>query len=72
MTAHLPRGTWAQANLDAILRGDTLTRYQAHGIAIDKGFLTVDEVRKLEDLPPLPPQERDEDNTPAGPDEEEQ
>jgi hypothetical protein len=30
------------------------TRYEAHAIGIDSGFLTVDEVRQLEDRPPLP------------------
>lgn len=51
-----PRGTRVKANLDSILRADTTTRYEAHAIAIEKGFLTVDEVRELEDLPPLPAQ----------------
>jgi HK97 family phage portal protein len=49
-----PRGTCARANTDAILRADTLTRYQAHAIALDKGFLTTDEVRELEHRAPLP------------------
>jgi HK97 family phage portal protein len=49
----MPRGTVARANLDAILRPDTLTRYQAHAIALgNKPFKTVDEVRELEHLPP--------------------
>lgn len=54
LSLHFPRGTTAKANLDAILRADTLTRYQAHAIALDKEFLTVDEVRELEDRPPMP------------------
>lgn len=58
LSLHLPRGTWAKANLDSILRGDTLTRYQAHGIAIERGFLTPDEVRALEDRPPLTPAQK--------------
>lgn len=49
-----PRGTVARANLDAVLRADTLTRYQAHQIGITSGFLTVDEARELEHRPPLP------------------
>lgn len=49
-----PRGTWVKANLDSILRADTLTRYQAHSLALDKGFLTVNEVREIEDVPPVP------------------
>lgn len=55
----LPAGMWAEANLDALLRADTLTRYQAHAIALDKGFLTLDEVRELERRPPLTPAQRE-------------
>jgi HK97 family phage portal protein len=39
---------------DAILRSQTLDRYNAHKIGIDAGFETVDEVRELENLAPLP------------------
>lgn len=50
----LPRGQYAKFNTDALLRSDTLTRYQAHQIALDSGFLTVDEVRSdFENRPPL-------------------
>jgi HK97 family phage portal protein len=49
----LPRGTVARANLDFLLRTDTLTRYQAHAIALENGFLTVDEVRDIEHREPL-------------------
>lgn len=57
-TASMPRGTWAKANLDALLRGTTQERYEAHAIALTNKFLTVDEVRALEDLPPLTPAQR--------------
>lgn len=53
LSAHLPRGTWAKANLDALVRGDTQARYTAHEIGIRAGFLTEDEARAYEDLPPL-------------------
>lgn len=53
----LPRGQVAKFNLDAFLRADTLTRYQAHEIGIRSGFLTVNDVRKLEDLEPLEEEE---------------
>lgn len=52
-TAALPPGQWAQANLDARLRADTLTRYQAHEIGIRTGVLTVQEARELENRRPL-------------------
>jgi HK97 family phage portal protein len=62
LSLHFPRGTRVKANLDELLRSDTLTRYQAHAIALDKKFLTADEVRELEDRPPLPePPPRSED-----------
>lgn len=36
-----------------LLKGDTLTRYQAYEIALRNNFLQLDDVRYLEDLPPL-------------------
>ncbi|MCG3770628.1 MAG: hypothetical protein JW384_01778 [Nitrosomonadaceae bacterium] len=42
------RGQVAKFNFDSLLRTDTLSRYQAHQIAISNGFLTVDEVREME------------------------
>ena len=52
-TDYLPRGQVAKFEYDGILRADTLTRYQAHQIALSNGFLTLDEVRALENRPPL-------------------
>lgn len=46
----LPRGQEARFTMDALLRADTLTRYQGYEIAIRAGFLTPDEVRDLEDF----------------------
>lgn len=46
----LPRGVVARYNFDSILRTDTLSRYQAHEIALRSGFMTVDEVRQIENL----------------------
>jgi HK97 family phage portal protein len=53
-TDYLPRGQVARFNFDSLLRADTLTRYQAHQLALTAGFLTVDEIRELENRPPLP------------------
>jgi hypothetical protein len=50
----LPTGTYCRANVDAFLRTDTLERYQAHAIGLDKQFLTIDEVRAMESRPSLP------------------
>jgi len=51
-TELLPRGQRARFNIDAFLRSDTKSRYEAHKLAIDAGFLTIDEVRALENLNP--------------------
>ena len=52
-TELLPRGQYAKMNVDALLRPDTKSRYEAHKIALDSGFLTLDEVRELENREPL-------------------
>lgn len=44
-------------NTAALLRTDLVSRYNAHAVGISNGFLTVDEVRELEDRPPLTPSE---------------
>jgi len=43
-------------NTAGTLRGDTSTRYAAYSAALAAGWMTVDEVRALEDRPPLPHQ----------------
>ncbi|MGC5584146.1 phage portal protein [Ornithinimicrobium sp. W1665] len=55
VTALLPRGQTARFNVDAILRPSTQERYDAHKVALEAGFLTVDEVRRIEGLDPLGP-----------------
>ncbi len=52
-TELLPRGQFAKMNVDALLRPDTKTRYETHKIALDGGFLTVDEVREFENREPI-------------------
>lgn len=52
--AWLPAGQRLRFNPDALLRTQTLDRFNAHKIALDAGFETVDEVRALENRPPLP------------------
>ena len=39
--------------VDGLLRADTLTRYQAHQIALNAGFLTTAEVREIENRPTI-------------------
>lgn len=43
---------------DSILRGDITTRYAAYNVAITAGFLTDDEVRGFENMPPLTTEQR--------------
>lgn len=50
----LPRGQFVRFNVDAIVRADLKTRYEAHQIAVQGGWLSRDEVRELEGRPPLP------------------
>jgi HK97 family phage portal protein len=52
--AALPAGSNLKVDFNQLLRADTVTRYQAYEIGIRAGFLTEDEVREFEDLPPLP------------------
>lgn len=49
----LTRSTMVKINVDSLLRSDTLTRYQAHKLAIESGWMTVDEVRAIEDMPTI-------------------
>lgn len=51
----LPGKRKARFKIDALLRTDTKTRYEAHAISLDpvKGWADEDEVRALEGLPPL-------------------
>jgi HK97 family phage portal protein len=53
--AALPRGQFVRINTGALLRSDLKGRYESYKIALDAGFLTLDEVRELEERRPLPP-----------------
>ena len=57
LTSITPRGQTVRFNVEALLRSDTRSRYQAHQTALDAGFLTINEVRQIENLPPLTPEE---------------
>src|SRR5690606_40207519 len=50
LSQFLPRPQYVKFNRDALLQTNTLQRYQAHAIALDKRFVTVNEVRNQEDL----------------------
>lgn len=48
-------GYYCKHNFMALLRGDTNTRTAYYAMAVDKGWMTRDEVRSLEDLEPIGP-----------------
>ena len=54
ITDLLPRGQSAEFNMTEFLRPNQLSRYQSYGVAIDKGFLTINEIRELEGMPAIP------------------
>lgn len=49
----LPRGQYVRFNVDALLRADTTARFLAYTQARNAGWLNVNEIRALEDLPPV-------------------
>jgi hypothetical protein len=56
LTSIFPEKEWSNYSIefliDALLRGDTLSRYQAHQIGINNGILSLDEVRSMENRNP--------------------
>jgi HK97 family phage portal protein len=49
----LARPRYIKLNRDALLATDLLTRYKAHELALKNRFRYVNEVRRIEDLPPV-------------------
>lgn len=49
-----PQTYFVEFVVDALLRGDTLARYNAYQIARNNGWLNVDEIRQRENMNPLP------------------
>jgi HK97 family phage portal protein len=54
MSDILPRGQFLKFSVDALLRGDIKSRYEAYRTAIEGGWQNPDEVRALEDQAPIP------------------
>lgn len=52
----LTRGpdTYIKFNVAGLLRGDLTGRYNAYGVGLLNGFLSIDDVRRLEDMAPVP------------------
>lgn len=53
LTPLLVRGEYVKLNMDSLVRPDLGTRYRAHDVAIRAGFKSVNDVRIIEDLPPI-------------------
>uniref|UniRef100_A0A7U3YDI4 Phage portal protein, HK97 family n=1 Tax=Geobacillus sp. (strain Y4.1MC1) TaxID=581103 RepID=A0A7U3YDI4_GEOS0 len=54
LDSEIDAGYYVKFNVDSMLRSDIKTRYEAYGIGIEKGFITPNEARALEEKPPLP------------------
>lgn len=54
LTSHGLPTVFVKLNMDALLRASLKDRYEAAAIGIVNGFLTINEQRTLEDLPPVP------------------
>jgi HK97 family phage portal protein len=50
----LPERVFVRFNADAMIRTSLLDRYRAHEIALNSGWRNRDEIRAIEDLPPIP------------------
>jgi len=48
------RGLFAEHLVDAILRGDIKSRYEAYAVGRQNGWLSADDIRALENMNPLP------------------
>jgi HK97 family phage portal protein len=50
----LPKGTEVRINLDSLLRADSASRVAYYSQGLEDGWLTLEEVRTAEGLPPMP------------------
>jgi len=58
ITDLLPRGQYAEFNLTEFLRPNTKTRYESYAIGLSNNFLTVNEVREMEGMSEIAPQDQ--------------
>lgn len=71
LTTHGLPDVFVRLNMDALLRAGTKERYEAHEIATRIGLETINEARKIEDMPPVdwgdgPPQTSQAPSDPTG------
>jgi HK97 family phage portal protein len=55
LMANEPGGATAfvKFTLDGLLRGDANSRFSAYSVGLQAGYLTINDIRRLEDLPPV-------------------
>lgn len=49
----LPEGVFLKFNMDGLLRGDSQTRAQVYSTALQSGYMSINDVRRLEDFAPV-------------------
>jgi phage portal protein BeeE len=54
LTDLVPRGQYVKFNAGGLLRTDLKTRYESYKLALEGGWLTLPEIRELEERQPLP------------------
>lgn len=59
----IPQAQYVKFNLDAMIRVDVRTRHDVHFIDRRMGLKSINEIRELEDLPPITGKEADEANS---------
>ena len=53
LTKLLPDGVFVRMNMDAILRGDLQSRFNAYSVGTQAGFLSINDIHRLEDMAPV-------------------
>lgn len=53
MATLYPRGQYARFSVEGLLRGDTKARFDSYAVGRQWGWLNVNDIRSLEDLPPV-------------------
>ena len=48
----IPGDAFLKINVDGLLRGDQATRYASFSTGIQSGFLSINDIHRLEDMPP--------------------
>lgn len=56
LSAFLPKKQFVKFNIDGLLRGDVKTRWEAYQMGRDSGVYSSNDIRALEDLPPIGPE----------------